>query len=136
MYIVYWINWKNNNANRIFCYLCIYLARNITNNKLTYEDFFGTVQCILVGMAGNMTLNALRLPGGAHGKTMCSTLSCFWFNGDNLWKHSRVKILEISWCLTFLWCCYQSWLLIFYPLPSHKSFWRVELASLLLNFRL
>lgn len=84
MYIVYWINWKNNNTNRIFCYLCIYLARNITNNKLTYEDLFGTVQCIMVGMAGNMTLNALKLPGGAHGNTMCSTLSCFWFNGDNL----------------------------------------------------
>lgn len=31
--------WKNN-VNRIFCQLCIYFARNITNNIITwkYED--------------------------------------------------------------------------------------------------
>lgn len=38
----------------------------------------------MVGMAGTMTLKALKLPGSEHGKTMCNTLPFFWFNGVNL----------------------------------------------------
>lgn len=32
---------------------------------------FGKIQNIMVGMAGTMTLKALKLPGSEHGKTMC-----------------------------------------------------------------